>query len=416
MGKRKIMILLFSMALLVLSCVVDAKAEATKTLSEVNRKLKLLNKPALKSIKSADGDTIDCIDIYKQPAFEHPALRNHTIQMTPSYDPSETKTKSKWDHEVSSVTVTSQLWQKSGSCPKGTIPIRRIRRSDQFKAGNSVENYGRKKPSFLHQVAQLNGSQNSNLLQMNHSKAILVTDGYRYLGAKGDIKVWNPYVESDDEYSTSQVRLLSGPNHDFESIEAGWAVNPSIYGDRQSRLFAYWTADASKTTGCFDLTCPGFVQTSHIIALGAAVHPISLLDQLPYQITIYIFKDPRTGNWWLQYGDGINIGYWPPELFRALSYQAVAVEWGGEVYSSKLGHAPHTATAMGNGNFPDPNWGNSGWIKRMRIHDNSAALKFPDWVETYKDEYNCYDAYYVSDYVEDPEFYFGGPGKNFICP
>ncbi|XP_040995979.1 uncharacterized protein LOC121242140 [Juglans microcarpa x Juglans regia] len=207
--------------------------------------------------------------------------------------------------------------------------------------------------------------------------------GYIYLGAKGDIKVWNPYVESDDEYSTSEVRLLSGPNNDFESIEAGWA------------------ADASKTTGCFDLTCPGFVQTSHIIALGAAIHPISLPDELPYQITIYIFKDPNMGNWWLQNGDRINIGYWPPELFRALSSQAVAVEWGGEVYSSKLGHAPHTATAMGNGNFPDPNWGNSGWIKRMRIHDNSAALKFPD---------------YVSDYVEDPEFYYGGPGKNFICP
>lgn len=73
------------------------------------------------------------------------------------------------DHEVSSMTVISQLWQKSGSCPKKTIPIRRIRRSDLLKAANSVENYGRKKPSFLHKVAQPNGSQKSNLLQMNHS-------------------------------------------------------------------------------------------------------------------------------------------------------------------------------------------------------------------------------------------------------
>lgn len=52
--------------------------------------------------------------------------------------------------------------------------------------------------------------------------------GYRYLGAKGDIKVCNPYVESDDEYSTSEVCLVNGPNHDFESIEAGWAVIFSI--------------------------------------------------------------------------------------------------------------------------------------------------------------------------------------------
>lgn len=48
--------------------------------------------------------------------------------------------------------------------------------------------------------------------------------------------------------------------------------------------------DASKTTGCFDLTCPGFVQTNHEIALGAAIYPISTPDGLPYQITIYIFK------------------------------------------------------------------------------------------------------------------------------
>ncbi|RWR72562.1 hypothetical protein CKAN_00079200 [Cinnamomum micranthum f. kanehirae] len=29
---------------------------------------------------SEDGDVIDCIDIYRQPAFNHPFLRNHTIQ------------------------------------------------------------------------------------------------------------------------------------------------------------------------------------------------------------------------------------------------------------------------------------------------------------------------------------------------
>lgn len=49
-------------------------------------------------------------------------------------------------------------------------------------------------------------------------------------------------------------------------------------------------ADASKETGCFDLTCPGFVQTSHEIALGAAIYPTSFPSGLPYEITIYIFK------------------------------------------------------------------------------------------------------------------------------
>lgn len=52
----------------------------------------------------------------------------------------------------------------------------------------------------------------------------MFTQGYSYSGAKGDIGVWNPYVESDDEYSTSQVSLRNGPRFEYEEIEAGWAV------------------------------------------------------------------------------------------------------------------------------------------------------------------------------------------------
>lgn len=94
--------------------------------------------------------------------------------MTPNYDPTEAKTRTKWDEKHSSITVTSQLWQKSGSCPKGTIPVRRIRKNELLKA-YSVEHYGRKKPSFSHQVAQSSDSQNSNFQQMNHSVSLTYT-------------------------------------------------------------------------------------------------------------------------------------------------------------------------------------------------------------------------------------------------
>jgi hypothetical protein len=29
-----------------------------------------------------DGDFIDCVDINQQPAFDHPLLKNHTIQVS----------------------------------------------------------------------------------------------------------------------------------------------------------------------------------------------------------------------------------------------------------------------------------------------------------------------------------------------
>ncbi|KAK7310737.1 hypothetical protein RJT34_08433 [Clitoria ternatea] len=423
--------ILFTLSITVCSLKVhDGSFSIQKKVLEVERKLKHLKKHSKKTIQSEDGDIIDCIDIKKQPAFDHPALKSHKIQMEPTYILAKEETtgtgtinknKTKIDKmmkrrgEESSLIMASQLWKRSGRCPKGTIPVRRIRKETMLKS-HSIKDYGRKKPSFSHHhVGHLNKNLESLVQQQNRSKAILFTYGYGYLGAKGDIKVCNPLVEKDDEYSTSQVALLSGSYNDFECVEAGWAVNPSVYGDRQTRLFVYWTADGSKKTGCFDLTCPGFIQTSNEIALGAAIHPISIPGDLPYQITIYIYKDPITSNWWVQYGEKTNIGYWPPELFGVICYHAQSVEWGGEVYSSTIGHTPHTTTQMGNGQFASYFEGSS-YVKRMRIHDNSETLKIPEWAYAYTDEYNCYGVFYMIDYVEDPEFYYGGPGRNPMCP
>ena len=75
------------------------------------------------------------------------------------------------DHSLS-LTVTSQVWQKSGRCPEGTIPVRRIQRRDLLKA-HSIEEYGRKKPSFSHrQVGQLNENLDSFVQLQNHSVSL----------------------------------------------------------------------------------------------------------------------------------------------------------------------------------------------------------------------------------------------------
>lgn len=128
------------------------------------------------------------------------------------------------------------------------------------------------------------------------------------------------------------------------------------------------------------------------------------------------FQDPNTGNWWVNYGEKVNIGYWPKELFKKLSYHAETVQWGGEVYSTRVGTHPHTATGMGSGQFSDWVFKDSGFIKRMRVLQNSGVIRFPAWVNSFADEYNCYDTFYHREYVQDPEFYYGGPGRNYRCP
>ncbi|XVE53779.1 hypothetical protein DITRI_Ditri03aG0029700 [Diplodiscus trichospermus] len=136
--------------------------------------------------------------------------------------------------EQSSKTVKSQLWHKSGSCPKGTIPVRRTQNKGILP--NSKDGYSNKKPSYNDIVKKSSKETPLTLHQKNHSKAILLTEGCNYARVKGDIKVWNPYVESDDEYSTSRISLRSGPYYDFESVESGWAVNPNVYGDRKTQF------------------------------------------------------------------------------------------------------------------------------------------------------------------------------------
>lgn len=36
--------------------------------------------------------------------------------------------------------------------------------------------------------------------------------------------MWTPYVEKEDEYSTSRVVIQNGGWRDFELVETGWAV------------------------------------------------------------------------------------------------------------------------------------------------------------------------------------------------
>jgi len=47
--------------------------------------------------------------------------------------------------------------------------------------------------------------------------------------------------------------------------------------------------DSYKSTGCFDLTCSGFVQTSNTVALGGGINPISSDSGTQYELNIGIF-------------------------------------------------------------------------------------------------------------------------------
>ncbi|XP_062174865.1 protein neprosin-like [Alnus glutinosa] len=377
---------------------------------EVQKQLMRLNKPALKSIKSPDGDIIDCVHINHQPAFDHPLLKNHTVQTTPSFRP---KGRSFDESKVSSNSKPiTQLWHLNGRCPEGTIPIRRTKEEDVLRA-SSVESYGRKKHLSIPQPKSAEPDLNT---LGGHQHAIVYVEGDKYYGAKATINVWKPQIQQPNEFSLSQIWILGGSfGEDLNSIEAGWQVSPDLYGDNSTRLFTYWTSDAYQATGCYNLLCSGFVQINNEIAMGASVYPISGYGSSQYDINILVWKDPKEGNWWMQFGNKYVLGYWPAFLFSYLVDSASMIEWGGEVVNSEA-VGQHTSTQMGSGHFPGEGFGKASYFQNIQIVDGSNNLRAPKGIATFTEQSNCYDVQNGQNGNWGNYFYYGGPGRNPKCP
>ncbi|KAL3523388.1 hypothetical protein ACH5RR_016222 [Cinchona calisaya] len=393
------------------------KQVSSLRMARIEKHLKKINKPAVFTIQSPDGDIIDCVHKRKQPALDHPLLKNHKIQRVPPEMPKVKmmKTDGVRDATNSSRGVRAwQIWHENGQrCPKGTVPVRRTSTNDVLRA-KSLYDFGKKQ----RKISLARHTDAPDVVSGNgHEHAIAYTGASQEVyGAKATINVWDPSIEVVNEFSLSQIWVLSGSfdGSDLNSIEAGWQVSPELYGDSRPRLFTYWTSDAYQATGCYNLLCSGFVQTNSRIAIGAAISPVSLANANQYDITILIWKDPKLGNWWMSFGDNTLVGYWPTELFTHLAERATMVEWGGEVVNSRP-NGEHTSTQMGSGQFADASFGRASYFRNLEIVDSDNSLSSTHDMSTLAENSNCYNI--KSNYNNEwgTHFYYGGPGRNSLC-
>ncbi|XP_038713508.1 uncharacterized protein LOC120007386 [Tripterygium wilfordii] len=348
----------------------------------VQSQLKRLNKSPLKSIKSPDGDIIDCIHIYDRPAFDHPLLKNNKIQKRPALHPKIT-----FGMRNVSVKPITQLWQLNGECLAETILIRRTRKRDILRAG-SIQAFGKKK--YL--TFPLSNTTKTIPGQNLKEYAIAYrASGRKYYGAKASLSIWNPRVEQRNEFSVSQI----------------WVYN-QLYGDNNTRLFIYWTSDRYVSTGCYNLLCKGFIQENKEIVLGGTLTQVSVHNGVQHDLKVYIFQDPMVGNWWLQYGDKM-LGYWPSSLFTYLNESATSIvnrQEGGQ----------HTTTEMGSGRFPIEGLGNAAYFKHIQYLDQEQKLKDARSLHTVITRPTCYDLRIRYGGEMKTHFYHGGPGRNPDCP
>ncbi|XP_004516139.3 protein neprosin-like [Cicer arietinum] len=357
-------------------------------------RLQQINKPAVKTIQSPDGDIIDCVMFHNQPAFDNPLLKEEYKQMDIPEIP-------KGHYQDDNFNHSSQLWRLSGeSCPDGTIPIRRTKEEDLLRA-SSISEFGKKTSDF----------------ETNDEKfeyAVQYVSAGEFFGATAAINLWAPRLETKNEVSASKIWVAAGDaGQESNTIEVGWQVEPLLYGDNLPRLSMYWTNDGYGKTGCYNLLCSGFVQTNKDIVIGGAIGPTSTYKGPQFGIILKIWKDPTTRNWWLTYDYGTLVGYWPSSLFTHLYYLADEIQFGG-IISNRRSTGSHTSTRMGSGHFPYEGFAKAAFFRDIQVLDlNNTLVPLSD-PKTLISFPNCYDLE-AGMYKGRNSFYYGGPGKNYKC-
>ncbi|MCL7033998.1 hypothetical protein MKW94_026637 [Papaver nudicaule] len=348
---------------------------------ELEEKLKILNKPTMKSIRTKLGDIYDCINIYEQPAFDHPLLKNHKIQMKPNVIQGE-----QTDEPISNM-ISSGMRSKLVGCPPGTVPIRRTTKEDL-----------------------INSKYASNWIKRRHYVSAQPTAEKVYYGGSAKIAIANPSVDRPYKFSTGQIWIQNGPQKELNSIEFGWAVYPDLFGDNKTRVFGSWTTDGFKETGCYNMLCPGFVQVHPEYSFGEHIRAGTYGgNQLAFYFSVH--RDPQSGNWWLINGvDHAKIGYWPKEIFTHLRNNASVIGYGGVAGTDLGGPTP----PMGHGHLPIADSKYTCCMLDMKVvNGRGNYVKFDtSKVQLNRDtKTSCYDLIPPSKYIfRGIIMFFGGPG------
>ncbi|CAI9087387.1 OLC1v1021444C1 [Oldenlandia corymbosa var. corymbosa] len=165
--------------------------------------------------------------------------------------------------------------------------------------------------------------------------------------------------DNPGEFSLAQIWVVAGPADDLETVEAECTIIRRRSGKTLVKMISNLHNDAYQKQECYNLLCPGFVQTSSQATLGGTIVTISTYHDTQ-------IKDSGTQVWWLSVQTNTTIGYWPDSLFTDLADSASAIEWGGEIINTKP-NGQHTTTQMRSGHFGAEGFGGASYFKNLQV-------------------------------------------------
>jgi hypothetical protein len=237
---------------------------------------------------------------------------------------------------------------------------------------------------------------------------------YAYnLGGSSTLNLWNPrvYPQWGQDFSLSQVWYYGFSGQTYQTIEAGWQVFPNRLGDNLAHLFIYFTEDGYKTTGCYDHSCPAFIQYSGRVFPGQTFAAYSTAGGAQYETRI--LWEWWMGNWWLSV-DGEWVGYYPGWLFGTgeLATHSTSFAYGGEITAGD-GRDYYYFPEEGSGFYASNGFQLAAYQRQIWYFDANWLQQTPNLSP---DNHECTIGASISGpYQWGPwgtYFFFGGPAGN----
>jgi hypothetical protein len=288
-------------------------------------------------------------------------------------------------------------------CPEGTIPMRRLTLEDLSRF-STLRDFYRKGPR---EAGRPPRAIEPATVPATHRWAHAyqnVSNG----GGHSFLNLWDPPIGAAQIFSLSQHWYVGGSGGNLQTVECGWQVYPGKYGDARAHLFTYYTADDYQTTGCYNLDCGAFVQTSSSFAPGMALSSVSVVGGPQYVMELAVWH--TGGRWWIYYNgtSGSNaIGYYPDTLFRggALTNNASEIDFGGETVGTT------SFPPMGSGHFAEEGWQRAAYQRTIGYYPPQGGAMVNGNLTAAAASPACYTAdvvLYAAPWSE--ALWYGGPG------